>query len=172
MKYPAWFHFCSLSDIVSHCKNSGSRIIIRQHQGTNVATLLRHKKVLNPCITISDEPQTFLLPEALPNYMIASNKSVGRFVPANRVVAPQNYEICCLVHLINLMMIYSAFYACAKQMFTSCIPFSEQIERPTYIPLTRALASFAPSCSELELFTLNCVNKDGGSCAEQTGDHL
>ena len=115
--------------------------------------------MLNPCITISDEPQTFLLPEALPNYMIASNKSVGRFVPANRVVAPQNYEICCLVHLINLMMIYSAFYACAKQMFTSCISFSEQIERPTYIPLTRALASFAPSCSELELFTCTELRK-------------
>ena len=77
----------SLSDIVSNCKNSCSRITIRQHQGTNVAILSRHKKVLNPCITISDKPQTFLLLEALPNSMIASNKSVGRFVPANSCCA-------------------------------------------------------------------------------------
>ena len=46
---------------------------------------------------INDEPETFLLLEALPNSMIASYKEVGRFVPANRVVAPPNYEICCLV---------------------------------------------------------------------------
>ena len=60
-------------------------------------------------------------------------------------------------------------------LFINCTrnkTFSEEIERPTDFPLIQALASFTPSCSELELFALNCADKDGGSCPEQTGDHF